>query len=84
MEYSYKSNKKISFKEVQFNDGSMGKRHFVIIANKVYDVSGFKHPGGSSVFENNMEDKYGAFYSIGHSKRAKDILSSLYVGDLAF
>lgn len=78
----YKAPRKISFNEIQYNDGSMGKKHYVIIANKVYDVSGFKHPGGASVFENNFEDKYGDFVSIGHSKRAKDILKTLYIGDL--
>ena len=76
------TNRVVSIEEVKKNNGKQGNRLFIIVNRKVYDITGFNHPAGMFVFENNQEDKKEGFLQVGHSKKARDILNSYYIGDL--
>lgn len=76
------SNRLISKEEVKKNNGKQGNRLFIIVNNKVFDITGFNHPAGMFVFDNNLEDKKNGFLQVGHSKKARDLLTSYYIGDL--
>lgn len=76
--------KYVHFNDVIKNNGRNGNRHYVILKGKVFDVTGFKHPGGPSVFNDNSEDLYGDFVNVHHSNQAVKQLNKLYVGELAF
>lgn len=83
MKSSTTSTKKyITLKEVQQNNGGLGRKHYIVVAKKVFDVTGFSHPGGNEVFENNTYDKYEDFKCVGHSSRATQLLKSFYIGHL--
>ncbi|KAI8871534.1 cytochrome b5, partial [Ramicandelaber brevisporus] len=58
---------------------------WVIISNKVYDVTKFvdEHPGGEEVInELAGADATEGFEDVGHSEDARDLLKEYYVGDL--
>ncbi|KAF9391899.1 hypothetical protein CPB97_005026 [Podila verticillata] len=58
---------------------------FLVIHDKVYDVSGFidEHPGGEEVMLDEAgRDATDSFEDVGHSDEAHDIMTKLYVGDL--
>lgn len=76
--------KKFTIEQVSLNDGKNGNPHWLIIQGKVYDVTGYDHPGGIEVFNDtpNTEDKFDEFESIGHSASAVRIMQSFYIGDL--
>ena len=77
------TNKKlISLTDVKQNNGSYGRKLWVILGGKVYDLTGFSHPAGNEVFANNTQDKLEDFLAIGHSTSAKNLLKSFYIGDL--
>ena len=55
---------------------------WLLIDNKVYDVTNFKHPGSLKLLLNNAgTDATQAFEDIGHSPDAQDWLDKLYIGD---
>lgn len=61
------------------------KDAWVVIASKVYDITGFldEHPGGEEIiFENAGGDATEDFLDIGHSEDALKILKSKYIGDM--
>ena len=77
--------KKFNLEELKLFDGKDGKRLYVLIHGKVYDVTDFDHPGGSEVFiyENNeIIDLGDAFDAEGHTKSAKNMMPKYYVGDI--
>ncbi len=74
--------KQISISDVKLNNGSYGRKLWVILGGKVYDLTGFSHPAGNEVFSNNTEDKLQDFLAIGHSTSARNLLKSFYIGDL--
>lgn len=73
---------KINLDEVKQCNGIDSNKHYIILNKKVYDITGYDHPGGLEVFDNNTEDKYEEFLSIGHSKTAQKVMEKLYIGDL--
>lgn len=61
------------------------KDAWVVIAGKVYDITGFldEHPGGEEIiFENAGGDATENFLDIGHSEDALKILKSKYIGNM--
>ena len=55
---------------------------WLLIENKVYDVTKFKHPGGKQILlQNSGQDATTQFEDIGHSERADEYLKELYIGD---
>ena len=55
---------------------------WLLIDNKVYDVTKFKHPGGKQILlQNSGQDATTQFEDIGHSERADEYLKELYIGD---
>ncbi|TPX72879.1 hypothetical protein SpCBS45565_g00210 [Spizellomyces sp. 'palustris'] len=58
---------------------------WMVIEGKVYDVTKFldEHPGGEEVMvEQGGQDATEAFEEIGHSDDARDLLKTMYLGDL--
>lgn len=83
---SKKFRKFISLDELKENDGTNGKPLWILINEKVYDVSYYDHPGGIEVFMQedpyNYEDFYDKFESIGHSPTAYRLMKKFYIGEL--
>ena len=54
---------------------------WLLIDNKVYDVTDFKHPGGKQILlQNAGQDATTQFEDIGHSKKAERQMEDLIVG----
>ena len=54
---------------------------WLLIENKVYDVTEFKHPGGKQILlQNAGQDATTQFEDIGHSKKAHRQMEDLIVG----
>ena len=54
---------------------------WLLIDNKVYDVTDFKHPGGKQILlQNAGQDATTQFEDIGHSKKAEKQMEDLIVG----
>jgi cytochrome b involved in lipid metabolism len=70
-----------TIEEIEENDGENGKKLWVIIGGKVYDVTNYKHPGGREMFEDGFgEDRKDEFDSIGHSPAAIEEMKRLQIG----
>ena len=55
---------------------------WLLIENKVYDVTNFNHPGKQKILlMNSGTDATQAFEDIGHSPKADEWLNKLYIGD---
>eukprot|EP00117_Sycon_ciliatum_P040093 scpid44062/ scgid29523/ Cytochrome b5 type B; Cytochrome b5 outer mitochondrial membrane isoform len=57
----------------------------MVIEDKVYDVTGFlsQHPGGKEILLKFVgTNATAAFRRVGHTRRARDLLSQCYVGPL--
>jgi cytochrome b involved in lipid metabolism len=65
-------------KHNKFNDG------WLIINNKVYDVSNFNHPGGDIIRIGLGKDATHLFYNkyVRHSSRAKNLLKNYLIGTI--
>ncbi|KAH7415610.1 hypothetical protein KP509_14G053700 [Ceratopteris richardii] len=58
---------------------------WILISGKVYDVTKFldEHPGGDDVILSATgKDATDDFEDVGHSKTARDMLTSYYIGDI--
>jgi cytochrome b involved in lipid metabolism len=56
---------------------------WLLIDGKIYDVSGFKHPGGIETLVNNAGiDATPMFEDIQHSNKADKLMLDFYLGDL--
>ncbi|KAI9358049.1 cytochrome b5 [Pilaira anomala] len=58
---------------------------WMVIHNKVYDVSTFAedHPGGEeAIYDEAGKDATESFEDIGHSDEARELLEQFYIGDL--
>ncbi|KAL2217463.1 cytochrome b5-like heme/steroid binding domain-containing protein [Thermoascus aurantiacus ATCC 26904] len=76
-------NKEFTFQEVASHNTK--KDLYVVIHDKVYDVSSFidEHPGGEEVLLDVAgQDATEAFEDVGHSDEAREILAPLQVGVL--
>ena len=77
--------RKITLDEVKLHkdDGDC----WLIIRGKVYDVSKYmeKHPGGSDLLKDNSDGKDATedYEDADHTKRAREMLNTYYIGDLA-
>ena len=60
---------------------------WLIIRGKVYDVSPYmaKHPGGADLLKDNSNGKDATqdYDDADHTKRAREMLKTYYIGDLA-
>lgn len=55
---------------------------WMLINNKVYDVTNFKHPGGKQILlQNAGQDATTQFEDISHSSKADKFMEELYIGD---
>ena len=55
---------------------------WLLIENKVYDVTNFKHPGGKQILlQNAGQDATTQFEDISHSPKADEYMKDLYIGD---
>lgn len=55
---------------------------WLLIENKVYDVTNFKHPGGKQILlQNAGQDATTQFEDISHSEKADEFMKDLYIGD---
>ena len=55
---------------------------WLLIDNKVYDVTNFKHPGGKQILlQNAGQDATTQFEDISHSPKADEYMKDLYIGD---
>ena len=55
---------------------------WLLLHGKVYDVSSFKHPGGSEILAQNAgQDATTQFEDINHSAKAQDLMKAMYIGD---
>lgn len=76
--------KQISIEELKKNNGRNGYPLWININNKIYDVTGYNHPGGIEYFidPNNWEDKYEGFLDASHSPVAQKIMQKKFIGVL--
>ena len=78
--------KKISMNELLINNGEEGKPLWVMIHEKIYDLTDFKHPGGRDVLENDdpesYTDKGREFDSVGHPPSAINDMKQYLIGEL--
>ena len=74
--------KKITKSELIENNGEEGKKLWVLIDGKVYDVTDFNHPGGNEILMEDQEnDRFDEFESI-HSPAAKKQMSKFLIGKI--
>jgi cytochrome b involved in lipid metabolism len=68
--------------EIKYMDGQNGKQLYILIGDLVYDVTGFDHPGGTSVFNDNSSDLQDEFDNVGHSRSAISQMKNYLIGAL--
>jgi len=79
METSYR---KIKMSEFKKNNGEDGNKLWVLIDNKVYDVTDFSHPGGNEILmDDHGSDRFDEFESI-HSPAAKKQMAKYLIGEI--
>lgn len=77
--------REIEKEDIEKNDGRNGNIHWVLIDGKVYDVTGYDHPGGVDMLYHEPGtdlDKYEEFESADHSPAALKIMRKFYIGRL--
>lgn len=60
-------------------------RKIIVISDKIYDITNFmfEHPGGADVLDFYVfKDATNAFYEIGHSSDAEELLKKFLIGEL--
>ena len=73
--------REITLEELKKNDGENGDL-WVLIHNKIYDMTKFKHPGGKEILMDPIgEDRGDEFDSI-HSPAVKDEMKKYFIGRL--
>ena len=70
--------------EFEKNDGTNGRRLWILINNIVYDVTDFNHPPGKEVFmKDRLNDKANNYYfQEKHSITTDNLMETFYVGEL--
>lgn len=72
----------ITKSELVKNNGEEGNKLWVLIDGKVYDVTGFNHPGGIEILMEDQEnDRFDEFESI-HSPAAKRQMTKYLIGTI--
>ena len=74
----------ITMEEFEQGDGEEGRKLYILMAGKVYDVTHFKHPGGNDVHvQKRLDDKIYQFSQVrGHSNMPANLLEKYLVGYL--
>ena len=75
----------ISLDELKKMNGKNGMPLWVLIDNQIYDITGYDHPGGIEVFDqqpDNYIDFYEHFMEVGHSPSAERIMKKFLIGKL--
>ena len=76
------STRKIKMNEFKQNNGEDGNRLWVLIENKVYDLTDFSHPGGNEILmDDHGSDRLDEFESI-HSPAAKKQMIKYLIGTI--
>lgn len=76
------STRKIKMSEFKQNNGENGNRLWVLIENKVYEVTDFSHPGGNEILmDEHGTDRFDEFESI-HSPAAKKQMIKFLIGEI--
>lgn len=71
--------------ELKKNNGKNGNPLWILADGKIFDITGYNHPGGLEVFEqnpDNYKDIYETFIEQGHSTLAERILKTFICGKL--
>ncbi|CAK9831762.1 Cytochrome b5 [Anthophora retusa] len=74
-----------TLKEVAKQDGKNGNNTWIVIYDKVYDVTTYrnKHPGGEELLEEYAgQDATRGFDEFGHSSDARRVLKKFLIGEL--
>ncbi|KOC60889.1 Cytochrome b5 [Habropoda laboriosa] len=77
--------KQYALKEVATQDGRNGRNLWIVIYDKVYDVTTYKnkHPGGPELLEEYAgQDATRGFDEFGHSSDARHALKKFLIGEL--
>jgi cytochrome b5 len=75
---------RIKFSDIEKIFKAQNKK-VIIISDKLYDITDFmfEHPGGADVLDFYVfKDATNAFYEIGHSNDAEDLLKDFLIGEL--
>lgn len=76
------TSRKIKMSEFKQNNGENGNRLWVLIDNKVYDLTDFSHPGGNEILmDDHGSDRIDEFESI-HSPAAKRQMVKFLIGEI--
>lgn len=76
------SKRKIKMSDFKQNNGENGNRLWVLIDNKVYDLTDFSHPGGNEILmDDHGSDRFDEFESI-HSPAAKKQMVKYLIGEI--
>jgi len=72
----------VTQEEFKNNDGKDGRKLFILIKGKIYDVTNFDHPGGREVHERDrLTDKEISFFiEEGHNQLTTEDLDKYYFG----
>jgi len=74
--------RKIKMSEFKKNNGEDGNKLWVLIDNKVYDLTDFSHPGGNEILmDEHGTDRIDEFESI-HSPAAKKQMTKYLIGEI--
>jgi len=76
--------KVITYKELIENNGEPGKRLWILISDKVYDVTNFPHPGGVHLYKEKFgKDRFADFNSV-HRPNSRAVMERdrLFVGNI--
>lgn len=76
------NSRKIKMSEFKQNNGENGNKLWVLIDNKVYDLTDFSHPGGNEILmDDHGIDRLDEFESI-HSPAAKKQMVKFLIGEI--
>jgi cytochrome b involved in lipid metabolism len=76
------NNKIFTLEELKQNNGENGNKLWVLIDEKIYDVTEFNHPGGKEILMEDQEnDRFDEFESI-HSPAAKRQMEKYFIGTI--
>jgi len=74
--------KQYTIEQIKQNDGKNDRPLWVIIHNKIYDVTSFNHPGGSEALKDDHGEDRGEEFDSIHSKTAKNDKEKYFIGIL--
>jgi len=75
----------INLSELKQMNGKNGMPLWILIEDFIYDITGYDHPGGLEVFDqdnDNYSDLYEKFMDFGHSPSAERLMKTFLIGKL--